>query len=157
AFQQFESGETVLIPEYTDLLDALSGAAQRAKQKSMRMPKGAGGNPAFDRFIEDLLMAARMLGGDWTNYRARDGVWKGTLREAVGILEKFFPEGFFTPGEPGRSVEHIRKKFKNHIKKAPARRLMPQGSGALVNPRLSRPPTTAGTPTICGTKTSNLQ
>src|SRR5262249_18065949 len=37
AFQQFESGETVLIPEHTDLLDALSGAAQRAKQKSMRM------------------------------------------------------------------------------------------------------------------------
>src|SRR5262249_9023368 len=125
-FQQVELGETGLIPEYTDLLDALSGAAQRAKQKSMRMPKGAGGNPAFDRFIEDLLMAARMLGGDWTNYRARDGVWKGTLLEALGILEKYLPEGFFPPGELGRSVEHIRKKLKDHIKKAPARRLMPQ-------------------------------
>jgi hypothetical protein len=116
----------ILVPAYIDLLDALSAAAQRAKQKPMRVPKGAGGNPAFDRFIEDLLMAARMLGGDWTNYRSRDEIWKGTLLEALGILKKYLPKGFFPPGELGRSVEHIRKKLKDHIKKAPARRLMPQ-------------------------------
>jgi hypothetical protein len=124
ALQQSKISGMVLIPKYIDLLDALSGAAQRAKQKPMRVAKGAGGNPAFDQFIEDLLMAARMLGGDWTNYRSRDGIWKGTLLEALGILKKYLPKGFFPSGELGRSVEHIRKKLKDHIQKAPLVRIL---------------------------------
>src|SRR5262249_8507848 len=63
----------------------------------MHMPKGAGGNPAFDEFIEDLLMAARMLGGHWTNYRLRDQTWTGTLLETLRILEKYLPNNFFRP------------------------------------------------------------
>ena len=118
AFQQLETGATVLIPEYIDLLNALSGAAQRAEKKPMHVPKGAGGNPAFDEFIEDLLMAARMLGGHWTNYRLRDQTWTGTLLETLRILEKYLPNNFFPPGELGRSVEHIRKKLGDHIRRA---------------------------------------
>jgi hypothetical protein len=116
----------ILLPKYIDLLDGLSSAARRAAQKPMHPPKGAGGNPAFDRFIEDLLMAARSRGGTWTNYRPDGKEWKGTLLEALEVLKKYLPARFFPPGELGRSVEHIRKKLKDHIKKAPARRLMPQ-------------------------------
>jgi hypothetical protein len=124
AFQQYETGATVLLPEYIDLLNALSYAAQRAEKKPMHVPKGAGGNPAFDEFIEDLLMAARMLGGHWTNYRLRDGTWTGSLLETLGILKKYLPKNFLPPGELGRSVEHIRKKLKDHIQKAPLVRIL---------------------------------
>jgi hypothetical protein len=110
--------ERILLPKYIDLLEGLSGAARRAAQKPMHPPKGAGGNPAFDRFIESLLMAPRMSGGSsWTNYRSTDGLWKGTLLEALGILKKYLPPRFFPPGELGRSVEHIRKKLNDHIKR----------------------------------------
>ena len=112
----------VLLPRYIDLLDALSRAAQRAACKPMHVPKGAGGNWAFDNFINDLVMTARMLGGSWTNYRSRDDTWKGTLLEALRILEKYLPRDFFPPGMLGRSVEHIRKKLADHIRRAPARR-----------------------------------
>jgi hypothetical protein len=120
AFQQFEVGEMVLLPQYIDLFHALSSAAQRAAQRPMHVPKGAGGNPAFDSFIEDLLMAARMCGGgSWTNYRSADGTWTGTLLEALGILKQYLPQQrFFPTGKLGRSVEHIRKKLDDHIQKA---------------------------------------
>jgi len=108
----------ILLPKYIDLLEGLSSAAQRAAQKPMHPPKGAGGNPAFDYFIEDLLMVARARGGSWTNYRLTDQTWRGTLLEALGILKKYLPQQFFPSGELGRSVEHIRKKLKDHIKKA---------------------------------------
>jgi hypothetical protein len=119
AFQQFEVGGMILLPQYIDLLHGLSSAAQRAAQKPMHVPKGAGGNWAFDNFIDDLVMAALMGGGSWTNYRARDDTWKGTLLEALGILEKYLPRNFFPTGELGRSVEHIRKKLADHIRSAP--------------------------------------
>jgi hypothetical protein len=119
AFQQFEVGGMILLPQYIDLLHGLSSAAQRAAQKPMHVPKGAGGNWAFDNFIDDLVMAALMGGGSWTNYRARDDTWKGTLLEALGILEKYLPRNFFPTGELGRSVEHIRKKLADHIRRAP--------------------------------------
>jgi hypothetical protein len=64
-------------------------------------------------------MAVRMGGGSWTNYRARDGTWKGTLLEALGLLKKYLPEKFFPTGELGRSVEHIRKKLADDIRRAP--------------------------------------
>ena len=117
AVQQFEISGMVLLPEYIDLLDTLSSAAQRAKQKPMHVPKGAGGNWAFDNFIEDLVMAARMGGGSWTIYRSRDDTWKGTLLEALGLLEKYLPEKFFPTVKLGRSVEHIRKKLADHIRR----------------------------------------
>jgi hypothetical protein len=119
AFQQFEIGEMVLLPQYIDLLDELSRAAQRAACKPMHVPKGAGGNWAVDNFINDLVMTARMLGGSWTNYKSRDDTWKGTLLEALGILEKYLPRNFFPTGELGRSVEHIRTKLADHIRRAP--------------------------------------
>jgi hypothetical protein len=127
AFQQSQTNAMVLIPTYIDLLGAFSVAAQSAEQRPIRVPKGAGGNPAFDQFIEDLLMAARMLGGHWTNYRLRDGTWKGTLLATLGILKRYLPEEFFPPGELGRSVEHIRKKLKDHIRRAPQVRVFNRG------------------------------
>jgi hypothetical protein len=108
----------VLLPEYIDLLNALSNIAQRVAQGPMHLPKGAGGNPAFDRFIRNLLMGARMYGGSWTNYRSKDQTWKGTLLDALKILKKYLPPRFFPPGELGRSVEHIKRKLWNHIERA---------------------------------------
>jgi hypothetical protein len=116
AVQQFEIGEMVLLPRYIDLLDELSRAAQRAARKPMHVPKGAGGNWAFDNFINDLVMTARMQRGTWTNYRSRDDTWKGTLLEALGILEKYVPRNFFPPGVLGRSVEHIRNKLEEQLR-----------------------------------------
>ena len=108
--------EMVLLPEYVILLEALNTAAQRAAGKTISFPRGAGGNPAFDMFIEDLLMIARMHGGSWTNYRSKDQSWAGTLLKALEILKKYLPHsGFFPPGELGRSVEHIRNKLNQHI------------------------------------------
>ena len=108
----------ILLPQYIDLLHGLSSAAQRAAQKPMHVPKGAGGNWAFDNFIEDLVMTARTGGGSWTNYKARDGIWTGTLLEALTILKEYVPRrGFFPNGVVGRSVEHIRKKLADHIQR----------------------------------------
>jgi hypothetical protein len=118
AFQQFEVGGMVLLPEYIDLLDALSSAAQRAAQKPMHPPKGAGGNPAFDLFIQALVMAVRMRGGgSWTNYKSRDQAWTGNLLKALKILRKYLPQELFPPGDLGRSVEHIRKRLKDKLPK----------------------------------------
>jgi hypothetical protein len=123
--QQLEVGGMVLLPQYIELLHGLSSAAQRAAQKPMHPPKGAGGNPAFDSFIEDLLMAGRMLGGSWSNSRSRDQIWKGTLLEALEILKEYLPrKGFLPPGELGRSVEHIRTKLNDHIRRAPDIRIL---------------------------------
>jgi hypothetical protein len=120
----------VLIPEYVQLLKALNDAAHRAAQlvktkrrrvgklKLPRGPKGVGGNPAFNLFIESMLMAVWQRRGDWTNYKSADGTWTGTLLEALKLLQRYLPSGLF-PGdtELGRSVEHVRKKFKDYIKK----------------------------------------
>jgi hypothetical protein len=104
------------LPEYIVLLDALNAAAERGSSKRIPSQRGAGGNPAFDMFIEQLLMSARTHGGSWTNYRSQDQSWTGTLLTAVGILRKYLPRAqFFPPGELGRSVEHIRDKLHKHI------------------------------------------
>jgi len=115
-FQQFKVGGMILLPEYISLLDVLSDAAQRAARKAIHEPRGAGGNPAFDIFIQHLLMAARQRGGSWTNYRAADETWNGTLLKAVGLLEKYLPRKFFPAGQLGRSIEHIRTKLGDHMK-----------------------------------------
>ena len=106
----------ILLPKHIDLLEGLSSAARRAAQKPMHLPKGAGGNPAFDFFIEELLKAAHARGGSWTNYRLRDGRWKGTLLEALAILKKYLPQQFFPPGELGGSVQYIKRKLWARIK-----------------------------------------
>jgi hypothetical protein len=121
ALQQFKVDGMVLLPEYTALMDALSIAAQRAASKPTYSPRGASGNPAFDKVIERLVMTARMYGGSWTNYRSTDQTWNGTLLSALGILEKYLPQKVFPAGELGRSVEHIRKRLKEHITRARSR------------------------------------
>jgi hypothetical protein len=75
ALRQTSTGEMVLIPKYIDLPDALSSAARRSAQlldeqssaarrsRKKPIPRGAGGNPAFDLFIQSLVMAVRMRGG----------------------------------------------------------------------------------------------
>jgi hypothetical protein len=109
-------GDMKQLPEYMVLLEALNTAAQRAVDKPISFPRGAGGNPAFDMFIEQLLITTRMHGGRWTNYRSKDQSWTGTLLKGLEILKRYLPQsGFLPPGDLGRSVEHIRKKLDEHI------------------------------------------
>jgi hypothetical protein len=116
-------GDMKQLPEYMVLLEALNIAAQRAVDKPISFPRGAGGNPAFDLFIEQFLITTRMHGGRWTNYRSKDQSWTGTLLEALEILRGYLPQpGFFPPGDLGRSVEHIRKKLDEHIARSPGLR-----------------------------------
>jgi hypothetical protein len=108
------------LPEYMVLLDALNAAAERAAGKPMSFPRGAGGNPAFDMCIEQLLIIAWLNGGRWTNYRSKEGSWTGTLLKVLKILKKYLPQsGFFPPGEVGRSVDHIKNKLAQHIARYP--------------------------------------
>jgi hypothetical protein len=110
-----------LLPEYVLCLKQLGDAAQRTagSVKSKRGPKGAGGNFAFNLFVESLLMAAWQRGGDWTVGRHKDGTWRGTLLEALAILKPYLPGGFFPGGDLGRAVEHIRMQFGKHITESP--------------------------------------
>lgn len=112
-------GRLMLIPDCIRLLNWLSEAASKAAMlaKSSRGPKGAGGNRAFDLFIQSLIVAAWQRRGSWTNYRSADGTWVGSLPEALNLLKPYLPHGFFPAGELGRSVEHVRKKFKDYITK----------------------------------------
>jgi hypothetical protein len=109
-----------LIPHYVQVLESLSEAASRAVQraKSTSGPKGASGSPAFNPFIESLLLAAWQRGGHWTIFRSADGTWRGSLLEAVELLKPYLPEGFLPQAELGRSIEHIRKKFKDYTTKS---------------------------------------
>jgi hypothetical protein len=118
AAQKSKKEGIILLPEYIELLSALSDAAERAVRRPMNMKKGAGGNPAFDCFIRSLVMAARMFGGKWTNYRQDDQTWCGTLLDALEILKKYLPQGFFPPGEIGGSIDHIRNKLNKSIDRA---------------------------------------
>jgi hypothetical protein len=109
-------GRIMQLPEYIVVLDALNTAAERALSKPIYPPRGAGGNPAFDKFIEQLLMTARMHGGSWTNYRSAAGSWEGTLLQALEILDKYLPKPRFFPlGELGRAVQHIRERLNQRI------------------------------------------
>jgi hypothetical protein len=117
AHTQRDPTKMILIPEYIDLLNVLSSAAQRAERKPMNLLKGAGGNPAFDLFIHHLLMAARMRRGQWTIFRSRDQTWKGTLLKALEILKPYLPKSGFFPSGLGRSVDHIRWKLEAHMKR----------------------------------------
>jgi hypothetical protein len=108
----------VLIPDCIKFLDSLADSASRAARhgKSNRGPRGAGGNPAFNLFIESLLVAAWQRGGDWTIFRSADHTWTGSLLEAVTLLGRYLPDKFLPSGR-GRSIEHIRKKLKDHTTK----------------------------------------
>jgi hypothetical protein len=109
----------VLLPEWVSLLNILATAARRAApaRKAKRGRRGGGGNPAFDLFIQALLMAARQRGGHWTIYRSADGRWTGSLLTALEILEPYLPRGFMPIGQLGRSVENIRTKLNAYITK----------------------------------------
>lgn len=107
------------LPHYQNALFELTKAADAMIQQigSKRGPKGAGGNLAFDLFIEGLHMAALMFGGNWTNFRSVDGEWKGTFLEALNILKPYLPQGMLPSADMGRSIEHIRKRLKDHVAK----------------------------------------
>ncbi|MCS3498671.1 hypothetical protein M2189_002370 [Bradyrhizobium japonicum] len=103
-----------LFPKYPELLDLLHAAATSARTLSVpkRGPKGAGGNQAFDVFIEQLNIAAYVRDGRWSVHRATDGTWKGSILEALQLLKPYLPARFFPPGELGRSVDHILGKLR---------------------------------------------
>jgi hypothetical protein len=116
ALENLTFGRIMQLPEYLTILGALNTSAQRAASKPIPSTRrGAGGNPAFDTFIEQLLMAARMHGGKWTNYRSANQEWTGTLLKAVEILRKYLPQQQFFPSGVGRAVDHIRDKLSKHI------------------------------------------
>jgi hypothetical protein len=102
-----------LIPKYAELLDSLQAAATRRAKLSVskRGPRGAGGNRAFDLFVEQLAIAAIVRGGRWSAYRLANGKWKGPILEALHLLKPYLPHRFFPPGELGRSVTHIQEKL----------------------------------------------
>jgi hypothetical protein len=110
---------TSSLPQCIGILEALSTSAQRgaATVKPRRGPKGAGGSPAFDIFVQSLLMAARQRKGVWTNFRKADQTWTGSLLKALEILKPYLPKGFFPRGELGRSLDYVRYKLKQHIAK----------------------------------------
>src|SRR5262249_2031709 len=110
-------GATLSVPEYVDLLQALSEAAQRG-QASLKTRTGPLGNLAFNRFVEGLLVAAWQRCGRWTNYRQANAEWVGTLLEAITILRPYLPLNFFPDGELGRAVDYARTKFKKHVTKS---------------------------------------
>jgi hypothetical protein len=106
---------TMFLPEYIAVLGNLNDAAKRGSS-SIKTKRGQR-NLAFNQFIEGLLMAAEQRRGHWTIYRAADQTWKGTLLEALTILQKYLPPRFFPDGELGRSVDHVRSKLEKHITK----------------------------------------
>jgi hypothetical protein len=112
---------TFQLPEYMGFLQKLADAAERGASslKSKRGPKAAAGVSAFELFAEDLLIAAWQQRGDWTVYRSADTTWVGTFLQALVILQKYLPEGFFPDEGAGRPVEYIRTKLKKHIAKNP--------------------------------------
>jgi hypothetical protein len=105
-----------LIPTYVADLETLSEAANRAAQRATSRPgpKGASGTPAFNPFIEALLIAAWQRGGKWKLYKSANRAWTGSLLEAVQLLRPYLPNRFFPAGELGRSIEHIRKQFEKY-------------------------------------------
>jgi hypothetical protein len=105
----------MFLPEYIAALGKLNDAAERGLS-SIETKRGQR-NLAFNQFIEGLLMAAEQRRGHWTIYKAADETWKGTLLEALAILQKYLPPRFFPSAELGRSVEHVRSKLKKHITK----------------------------------------
>ena len=105
----------MFLPEHVAALGRLSDAAKRGSS-SVKTKRGQR-NLAFNQFIEGLLMAAEQRGGRWTVYRSADQTWKGTLLEALTILQQYLPRQFFPDGELGRSVDYARSKFEKHITK----------------------------------------
>lgn len=102
-----------LFPNYSELLDSLHTAATRAAMlsTSKRGPKGAGGNRAFDLFVQHLWIAAFVRGGRLSTHRVADGTWKGTMLDALQLLEPYLPTAFSRASQ-GRSIDHILSKLK---------------------------------------------
>jgi hypothetical protein len=121
-------GEQLLASDYLRILNifvkAGTSAEREAKSYSKRgRRKGAGGNLAFDRMIEDLIMSARARGKAWTlSWNAYEKKFEGTILEAVTILRPYLPSsGFFPKGELGRAIRYIRDKLSAHITRADAK------------------------------------
>src|SRR5439155_19430503 len=116
--------ERLLASDYLRLLNMFLKAGTSAEREAILYAKrgqrkGAGGNLAFDRMIEDLIMTARARGKYWTlTWNYVENKWEGTLIEAVTILRPYLPSsGFFPKGQLGRAIRHIRDKLSAHMKK----------------------------------------
>lgn len=107
--------QSILLPEYVAILGGLSDAAKRGAS-SIKSKRGQR-NLAFNQFIEGLLMAAWQRRGQWTLYRSGEKTWKGTMLEALKILQQYLPPQFFPGGVLGRSADYARLKLKQHITK----------------------------------------
>ena len=108
------------------ILVASSSRAIRQAKSDLRARgrrAGAGGNVAFNWFIDSVYMAAWQNGGHWTNYRGASGrggsQWNGTLLRAMAILRPYLPApGFFPVADLGRSLDHISKQLKSCLPKS---------------------------------------
>jgi hypothetical protein len=110
------------LAEYIQKLSDFSAVSQRAQQKAEAVfgrrgrPAGAGGNYAFDLFIQHFHLNFRTHGGRLTNApRRAGGKWSGSFIEALDILEPYLPK-FFPPAETGRAVQNIVGNFRAYMK-----------------------------------------
>ncbi len=109
------NNNSILLPDYVTILDNLSAAARRGAS-SIKSKHGQR-NLAFNQFIEALWLIAWQYRGHWTLYRSAQKTWKGTILEALKILQGYLPPHFFPGGVLGRSVEYAISKLKKHITK----------------------------------------
>jgi hypothetical protein len=106
------------IQQLSDFLAVSQRAAQRAKDIWGRKGRraGAGGNYAFNIFVQQLYLNAWIDGGSFTNCRKKDQQqWSGSLTDALEILRPYLPK-FFPPADKGRSAQSILDKLRARMK-----------------------------------------
>jgi hypothetical protein len=96
-------------------------AWQRRLAAGQRERAPPDGQPNF--ILEGRTGDAWQQSGYWTNSRARDGHWSGSLLKALKILEPCLPPGLLPVGDLGRAVEHARHKFRRHMEIAHQREI----------------------------------
>ncbi len=106
------------IQQLGDFLAVSQRAEQQAKDIWGRKGRraGAGGNYAFNIFVQQLYLNAWIGGGSFTNSRKKDQQqWSGSLTDALEILRPYLPK-FFPPADKGRSAQSILDKLRASMK-----------------------------------------
>ena len=83
---------------------------QNLKSEKRRRP-AAGGNIAFNKFVEQLSDFPKPWKGKW-KVSGSKGIYKGKLLNALKLLKPYLPPGFYPEGDLGRSVAHILERRK---------------------------------------------
>jgi hypothetical protein len=105
------------VQKLSDFLAVSQRAEQQAKAIWGRRGRrtGAGGNYAFNIFVQQLYLTAWTSGGRFTNARNKDPQqWSGSLVEVLEILRPYLPS-FFPPAEIGRAAQNIVDQLRAHM------------------------------------------